>query len=40
MLSDPFDAGQVPQGDLGSYVVWKADHEKQAPAGTQPADDE
>ena len=23
-----------------SYVVWKADPEKQAPAGTQPADDE
>jgi hypothetical protein len=23
-----------------SYVVWKADPEKQSPAGTQPADDE
>ena len=23
-----------------SYVVWKADPEKQPPAGTQPADDE
>jgi hypothetical protein len=23
-----------------SYVVWRADPEKQSPAGTQPADDE